>query len=113
MTKFIFISKKIHREAIHMRDATKIIVMRQEHNSQSTTKARNKLASDFRQQVDEHKQELERLERKLLTISNIQKINIYKIFYFSFFSFNCTQKIFQQKQLCNKEAWNRYLEMFY
>lgn len=50
-----------------MRDATKIFVMRQEHSSQSAAKARSKSAFDFRQQVDDHKVELERLERKLLT----------------------------------------------
>lgn len=52
-----------------MRDATKLIVLRQEHNSQVATKARARLLTNFRKQGDEHKQELERLERKLLTIS--------------------------------------------
>lgn len=52
-----------------MRDATKIVVLRQEHSAQTATKARSKLAFDFRQQVEEHKIELERLERKLLTTS--------------------------------------------
>lgn len=59
---------------MHMRDATKIIVMRQEHNSQSAAKARSKSAFEFRQYVDEHKQELERLERKLLTTSKAMPI---------------------------------------
>lgn len=44
--------------------------MRQEHNAQSSTKSRNKLALDFRHQVEDHKVELERLERKLLTTSS-------------------------------------------
>lgn len=52
-----------------MRDATKLIVLRQEHNSQMATKARVRLLTNFRKQGEEHKQELERLERKLLTIS--------------------------------------------
>lgn len=52
-----------------MRDATKIVALRQEHSAQTATKARTKLAFDFRQQVEEHKIELERLERKLLTTS--------------------------------------------
>lgn len=52
-----------------MRDATKIVVLRQEHSAQTSTKARTKLVFDFRQQVEEHKVELERLERKLLTAS--------------------------------------------
>lgn len=61
--------QEVHSEAIHMRDATKIVALRQEHSAQTTTKARTKLAFDFRQQVDDHKIELERLERKLLTTS--------------------------------------------
>lgn len=59
---------------MHMRDATKIIVMRQEHNSQTAAKTRCKSAFEFRQMVDEHKQELERLERKLLTTSKPFKL---------------------------------------
>lgn len=57
-----------------MRDSTKIVALRQEHSAQAATKARSKLAFDFRQQVEDHKIELERLERKLLTTSsnNIQ-----------------------------------------
>lgn len=54
---------------MHMRDATKLVVLRQEHNSQVATKARGRLLASFRQQGEEHRQELERLERKLLTIS--------------------------------------------
>lgn len=61
--------QEVNREAIHMRDATKIVVLRQEHSAQTATKARSKLAFDFRQQVEDHKIELERLERKLLTTS--------------------------------------------
>lgn len=57
-----------------MRDATKLIVLRQEHNSQLATKARHRLLTNFRQQGEEHKQELERLERKLLTISEYKSM---------------------------------------
>lgn len=59
----------MNREAIHMRDATKIITLRQEHGVQAATKSRTKLAFEFRNQVEDHKIELERLERKLLTTS--------------------------------------------
>lgn len=62
-----------------MRDSTKILVMRQEHNAQSSTKSRNKLALDFRHQVEDHKVELERLERKLLTTSSL--IKFFSIFW--------------------------------
>lgn len=62
--------QEVNREAIQMRDSTKIVALRQEHSAQTTTKSRTKLAFDFRQQVEDHKTELERLERKLLTTSN-------------------------------------------
>ncbi|XP_055306396.1 outer dynein arm-docking complex subunit 3 [Sitodiplosis mosellana] len=58
--------KDVNREAIHMRDATKIVALRQEHSAQAATKSRSKLAFDYRQQVENHKIELERLERKLM-----------------------------------------------
>lgn len=61
--------QEVHLEAIHMRDATKIVTLRQEHSAQASTKSRTKLAFDFRQQVDDHRIELERLERRLLTTS--------------------------------------------
>lgn len=61
--------QKVNEEAIHMRDATKIVALRQEHSAQTATKSRTKLAFDFRQQVEDHKIELERLEKKLLTTS--------------------------------------------
>lgn len=54
-----------------MRDATKIVSMRQEHSAQAATKARTKLSFDFRQQVEDHKVELERLERRLLTTNSM------------------------------------------
>lgn len=46
-----------------------MVVVRHEHNTQLATKARSKSAGELRQQFDEHKQELERLERKLLASS--------------------------------------------
>lgn len=58
-----------------MRDTTKIVALRQEHSAQTATKSRTKLAFDFRQQVEEHKIELERLERKLLTTSRFDSIS--------------------------------------
>lgn len=69
--------QKVNKESMHMRDATKLIVLRQEHNSQLATKARNRLLTNFRQQGEEHKQELERLERKLLTISRFNWMKIH------------------------------------
>lgn len=52
-----------------MRDATKIALLRQEHNAHSSAKYRERQAFDFRRQVAERKTELERLERKLFTTS--------------------------------------------
>lgn len=69
---FIFL-QEVNQESIHMRDATKVVALRQEHSAQIATKSRTKLAFDFRQQVEDHKIELERLEKKLLTTS----INLY------------------------------------
>lgn len=69
----------MNREAIQMRDATKIVALRQEHSAQAATKARTKLSFDFRQQVEDHKVELERLERKLLT-TNSAWLAIYTLF---------------------------------
>lgn len=53
-----------------MRDTTKIVALRQERSAQVATKSRSKMVFEFRQQVEDHKIELERLERKLLTTSN-------------------------------------------
>lgn len=50
-----------------MRDATKIILMRQEHAAHVSTRSRERQAFDFRRQVEERKAELERLERKLFS----------------------------------------------
>lgn len=50
-----------------MRDATKIILMRQEHAAHVSTRSRDRQAFDFRRQVEERKAELERLERKLFS----------------------------------------------
>ncbi|KAG4068721.1 hypothetical protein HA402_002412 [Bradysia odoriphaga] len=59
--------QQIHNEAIQMRDATKIILMRQEHAAHVSTRSRERQAFDFRRQVEERKAELERLERKLFS----------------------------------------------
>lgn len=54
-----------------MRDATKIILMRQEHAAHVSTRSRERQAFDFRRQVEERKAELERLERKLFSTGSI------------------------------------------
>lgn len=54
----------------------KMVVVRHEHNTQSAAKARSKSACELRQHVDDHKQELERLERKLLTSSKTIELYI-------------------------------------
>lgn len=61
--------QEVHREAIQMRDATKVVLLRQEHNAHTSAKSRERQAFDFRRQVEERKMELERLERKLFTTS--------------------------------------------
>lgn len=61
--------QEVHREAIQMRDATKVVLLRQEHNAHTSSKSRERQAFDFRRQVEERKMELERLERKLFTTS--------------------------------------------
>lgn len=67
--------QEVHREAMQMRDASKVILMRQEHNAHSSTKSRERQAFDFRRQVEERKMELERLERKLFTSSKLHAID--------------------------------------
>lgn len=54
-----------------MRDATKIILMRQEHAAHVSTRSRDRQAFDFRRQVEERKAELERLERKLFSTGSV------------------------------------------
>lgn len=50
-----------------MRDATKIVLLRQEHAANTSSKSRDRQAFDFRRQVEDRKVELERLERKLFS----------------------------------------------
>ncbi|KAL1395705.1 hypothetical protein pipiens_011055 [Culex pipiens pipiens] len=57
----------VHKEAMQMRDNTKSILQRQEQTTHYAYKAREKQALDFRRQVEERKQELERLERKIFS----------------------------------------------
>lgn len=59
--------KKIYEEAVEMRDATKLVLMKQEQQANSSSKMRDKQALEFRRQVDERKSELERLERKIFS----------------------------------------------
>lgn len=61
--------EEVHREANQMREATKVVLLRQEHCANTSTKSRERQAFDFRRQVEERKMELERLERKLFTTS--------------------------------------------
>ena len=69
--------QEINQEAIQMRDATKIALLRQEHAAHVSSKSRERQAFDFRRQVEERKLELERLERKLFsTGSNRRKKKI-------------------------------------
>lgn len=88
----------MNREAIHMRDATKIVALRQEHAAQTATKSRTKLAFEFRNQVEDHKIELERLERKLLTTSKQNTFWLGKCFHCCVY--------FQLKRCPHKAAWN-------
>lgn len=50
-----------------MRDATKLILQRQEQSANNSNRARERQAADFRRLVDERKLELERLERKIFS----------------------------------------------
>lgn len=50
-----------------MRDATKVILQRQEQSANCSTRARDRQAADFRRLVEERKVELERLERKIFS----------------------------------------------
>lgn len=59
--------QEIHRDAVQMRDGTKVVLLRQEHAAHVSTKTRDRQAFDFRRQVEERKVELERLERKLFS----------------------------------------------
>lgn len=59
--------KKIYEEAVEMRDATKLVLLKQEQQANSGTKIREKQAIEFRHQVEERKTELDRLERKIFS----------------------------------------------
>jgi coiled-coil domain-containing protein 151 len=54
-----------------MRDNTKAILQRQEQTTNSTNRARDKQACDFRKQVEERKTELEKLERKFFAAGKV------------------------------------------
>lgn len=54
-----------------MRDATKILLLRQEHAANASSKSRDRQAFDFRRQVEDRKLELERLERKLFSTGKL------------------------------------------
>lgn len=57
----------IYEEAVEMREQTKLVLQKQEQQSNISNKLREKQAIDFRRQVDERKAELERLERKIFS----------------------------------------------
>lgn len=59
--------RSIYEEAVEMRDSTKLVLQKQEQQSSVSNKMREKQAIDFRQQVEERKMELERLERKIFS----------------------------------------------
>lgn len=59
--------RRIYEEAVEMRDSTKLVLLKQEQQANTSTKIREKQAIDFRRQVDERKSELERLERKIFS----------------------------------------------
>ncbi|CRK98896.1 CLUMA_CG012116, isoform A [Clunio marinus] len=55
----------VYQEALQMRDATKGILSKQEQATNSSNRARERQAAEFRRQVENRKAELERLERKI------------------------------------------------
>ncbi|XP_055371556.1 uncharacterized protein LOC129605679 [Condylostylus longicornis] len=57
--------QQVHKEAIEMRDAARIILQRQEQQTAHSNKARERQAMDYRRKVEERKIELERIERTL------------------------------------------------
>lgn len=59
--------QEINSEALQMRDATKMILQRQEQSAHGATKSRERQSLDFRKLVEERKMELERLERKVFS----------------------------------------------
>lgn len=64
-----------------MRDATKIVLLRQEHAAHASSKSRDRQAFDFRRQVEDRKAELERLERKLFSTGMKEGIRTFKLKY--------------------------------
>lgn len=54
-----------HHEAQVLRDGTKVALLRQEHSVHGAARTRERQAQECRRLVDERKQELERLERRL------------------------------------------------
>lgn len=57
-----------------MRDATKIVLLRQEHAAHASSKSRDRQAFDFRRQVEDRKAELERLERELFSTGKNERM---------------------------------------
>uniref|UniRef100_A0A1I8PWU3 Uncharacterized protein n=1 Tax=Stomoxys calcitrans TaxID=35570 RepID=A0A1I8PWU3_STOCA len=61
--------QEINNEAIEMRDSAKVILQRQEQQANISQKTREKQAQEFRKLVEQRKQELERIGRKLFVES--------------------------------------------
>lgn len=57
--------QRTHHEAQHLRDGSKVALVRQEHSVQGAARQRERQAQDCRRQVEERRTELERLERRL------------------------------------------------
>nr|CAD7197578.1 unnamed protein product [Timema douglasi] len=57
--------QKINKEALDLRDTTRNMLSKQEMNALNAGKARDRQLQDFRYRVEERRQELERLERRI------------------------------------------------
>lgn len=57
--------QRTHHEALVLRDGTKVALLRQEHSVHGAARTRDRQAQECRRLVEERKQELERLERRL------------------------------------------------
>lgn len=92
----------VHSEALQMRDATKVVLLRHEHSANAMSKSRQRQAQDFRRQVEERKVELERLERKLFASSKETKNNLFPV--------NGANYKLQVKPLLDRAVLIHYLE---
>lgn len=63
----IYKLKSHQKEAVQMRDSTRSVLQKQEQQTISSNKARERQSQEFKRQVEERKTELERLERKIFS----------------------------------------------